>query len=207
MAVKVDLKKELSCYSARVAEFSVVRVPPLQYLMVDGRGDPNISAEYADAIAAVYPVAYRLKFASKRELGRDYVVMPLEAQWWAGDLAAFTTARDKAAWEWTVLNLVPEWLTRQDVEAAVASVAASSEPPAALGRIRFSTLDEGMAVQTLHVGSYDDEGPVLVRMHEEFIPSQGLRMTGKHHEVYFSDARRVEASKLRTLLRQPVKPA
>jgi len=202
--VKVDLKRELGCYSARVGEFSVVRMPRLQYLMVEGHGDPNTSVEYADAIAAIYPVAYRLKFTSKRERERDYVVMPLEAQWSAGDMAAFTSARDKSAWDWTLLNLVPDWLTRQDVDAALAVVGESANRPAAFDRIRFGVIDEGIAVQTLHIGPYDDEGPVLARMHDDFIPSQGLRPTGRHHEVYFSDARRAEPAKLRTLLRQPV---
>ncbi len=104
------------------------------------------------------------------------------------------------------MNLMPDWLTRADVDAAVMAVAASADPPGALGRIRFATMEEGTAVQTLHVGAYDDEEPVLARMHDEFLPSQGLRPIGRHHEVYFSDARRVEASKLRTLLRQPVAP-
>lgn len=205
--MKVDHKREIPAYRARKGVFRVVEVPPLQYLMVDGSGDPNTSSAYAEALEAIYPVAYALKFASKQELDRDYVVMPLEALWWADDMATFTSARDKSQWYWTMLNMVPDWLSQDDVERALAKASAKDDPSPALDHVRLETLDEGLCVQTLHVGSYDDEAPVLARMHDEFIPEQGLRMTGRHHEVYFSDARRVAPERLRTLLRQPVEPA
>ena len=98
---KPDLKRELDQYQAKRGEFRLLEVPPTQYLMVDGQGGPD-SAEFADAIAALFPVAYGLKFASKRELGRDHVVMPLEGLWWADDPRVFLT-RDKAAWDWTAM--------------------------------------------------------------------------------------------------------
>ncbi len=204
--MKVDHKKSLDSYRAKPGEFRLLEVPPRQYLMVDGRGDPNTAAEYADAIAALYPVAYTIKFASKRELGRDYVVPPLEALWWAPDMAAFTSARDKSRWEWTAMILVPDWITSDVVSAALAS-AAAKVPPASLDKVRLERLDEGRCVQTLHVGPYDDEAGVLAELHHDVIPSAGLRMTGKHHEIYLNDARRVEPSKLRTILRQPVTEA
>jgi hypothetical protein len=200
---KVDFKKEYDEYAARRGEMRVVEVRPTQYLMIDGHGDPNSSPAYAEALAALYPAAYKLKFASRQELGRDYVVMPLEALWWADDMAAFTTARDKSLWDWTAMIMVPDWITRDLYDAAIAKVAAK-DPPAALGRIRLETLHEGRCVQTLHVGSYDDEAAVLATMHDVFIPGHGLTMTGKHHEIYLSDPRRVEPAKLRTILRQPV---
>ena len=203
---KVDLKRELDSYRARHGEFRRVDVPPAQYLMVDGHGDPNTAQEYADAVAALYPVAYKLKFASKDELDRDYVVMPLEALWWASNMNAFTTARDKSTWDWTAMILVPDWITADMYDAAVAEVA-RKDPPACLEKMRLETLREGHCVQTLHVGSYDDETPVLAEMHHEFIPRAGLTMTGRHHEIYLSDPRRVQPSKLRTILRQPVVPA
>lgn len=201
--MKLDLKKELDSYRARTGEFRVVDVPAQQYLMVDGHGDPNSSQEYADALAALYPVAYKLKFASKVQLDRDYVVMPLEALWWADDMASYTSARDKTLWQWTAMILTPDWITDVHFDAAVAEVRRKASPDA-LGKVRLETLDEGTCVQTLHVGSYDDEAPVLAAMHDEFIPSAGFAMTGKHHEIYLSDPRRVEPAKLRTILRQPV---
>jgi hypothetical protein len=187
--VKVDLKKDVA-YRARVGEFRVLELPVRRYLAIDGHGDPNTEV-YRRAIEAMYPVAYRVKFASKAA-GRDYVVPPLEALWTADDPSLFTTRRDKSTWEWTLLTALPDWLTPPDVAAHLAD------------GIRVETLDEGLCVQTLHVGSYDDEGPVLARLHDEFIPEQGLRMTGRHHEIYLSDARRVAPERLRTILRQPV---
>jgi hypothetical protein len=202
--MKVDFKKTLDCYRARRHTFRVVDVAPLQYLMVDGHGDPNTAEDYAAAIEALYPVAYKLKFASKQDLAKDYVVMPLEALWWAADMAAFTTGRNKSEWDWTVMIMVPDWITRNMFDAATAKVGAVGDRPARPGKVRLETLREGLCVQTLHVGPYDAEAAVLARMHHDFIPSAGLRMTGKHHEIYFSDARRVEPAKLRTILRQPV---
>jgi hypothetical protein len=205
-ATKVDFKKSLDSYQARHLEFRVLDVPPLQYLAVDGHGDPNTAPEYADAIGALYPVAYKIKFASKQDLGRDYVVPPLEALWWADDMDAFTTARDKSRWSWTAMLMIPDWITSAMVDDAVARVAAKNRPTG-LDRVRVESLDEGRCVQTLHIGSYDDEAEVLAELHHDFIPGAGLRMTGRHHEIYLSDARKVEPAKLRTILRQPVGPA
>ena len=202
MVAKTDLKKTLDGYQARRGEFRVLEVPPLPYLMIDGHGDPNTAQEYADALAALYPVAYKLKFASKKD-GRDYVVPPLEALWWAADMEAFTQARDKSQWDWTAMIMTPDWITEQMFEKAIAAVGAKDRP-ASLDKVRWETLSEGTCVQTLHLGPYDDEGPVLEEMHERFIPEHGLRMTGKHHEIYLGDPRRVEPAKLRTILRQPV---
>ncbi len=203
--VKTDFKKTLDCYQARRGEFRFVDIAPTGYLMVDGHGDPNTSAEYADALGALYPVAYTLKFASKTGLDRDYVVPPLEALWWADDMAVFTSGRDKSQWDWTAMLMVPDWIGAGLVAEALATVA-ERKAPAALDNVRFELLDEGACVQTLHVGPYDDEAAVLAEMHEHVIPSRGCRMTGKHHEIYLSDPRRVEPARLRTLLRQPVRP-
>ena len=201
--MKVDFKKAIETYTARRGTFSIVTVPPMQFLMIEGHGDPNTSSAYADAIATIYPVAYTLKFFSKNDLDRDYVVMPLEALWWSGDMDAFTTVRDKSRWDWTLLNMVPDWITREHLDTASASVLRKGDAPA-LDALRLEPLDEGLCVQTLHIGSYDDEAPVLDAMHHAFIPAQSLLMTGKHHEIYLSDPRRTAADKLKTTLRQPV---
>jgi hypothetical protein len=201
--MKTDFKKTLDCYRARQGEFRLIEVPPLQYLMIDGHGDPNTSADYASAVATLYPVAYKLKFASKRELDRDYVVPPLEALWWASDMSAFTAARDKSQWHWTVMIMVPDWITRDVFDAAVDDPAVSRKATR-LADLRLEVLREGLCVQTFHVGSYDDETAVLEELHDRVIPAQGLRMTGTHHEIYLSDPRRVAPADLRTILRQPV---
>ena len=201
--MKTDFKKSLACYTARRGKFDIVDVPPLRYVMVDGRGDPNTEQSYADAISAVYPVAYALKFFSKNELGRDYVVMPLEALWWASNMDVFTAERDKSQWNWTVLNMVPDWIEQDMFDTAVAESTAKRHNSIDVD-LRMETLREGRCVQTLHVGSYDDEAEVLRRLHDEFIPAAGATMTGRHHEIYLSDPRRVDPAKLRTILRQPI---
>jgi hypothetical protein len=200
---KADLKKTIAAYTAPKGSFEVVDVPPLRYLMVDGQGDPNVAGDYRDAVAAIFGVAYTLKFLSKRELGRDYVVMPLEGLWWSDDMATFTTERDKSRWSWTMMSLVPEWIDDDHLERA-RRAAAEKADSAAVKLLRWEELSEGLCVQTLHLGSYDDEAPVLADMHERFIPGEGLRMRGRHHEIYLGDPRRTAPEKLRTILRQPV---
>lgn len=174
-------------------------MPELQYLMIDGRGDPN-SPAFGEAVAALYPVAYRLKFASKQMLDRDYVVMPLEGLWWAADRGAFTTARDKSRWNWTVMTMVPDWITRDMFTTATDQ--AGAKRPARLDDVRFETLREGTCVQALHVGAFDDEGPLIAKLHR-FISDHALTPAGQHHEIYLSDFRTVEAAQRRTIVRQP----
>jgi hypothetical protein len=176
----------------------------MQYLMIDGHGDPNTALAYAEALEALYAVAYKIKFLSKKELGKDYVVPPLEGLWWAEDMASFTTARDKSAWSWTMMIMQPSWISAGQFESAVQQVEAKKSL-LALPQLRLEMYDEGLSIQILHIGSYDDEGPVLEEMHHQFIPEQGLEMAGKHHEIYLSDARRTPPEKLKTVLRQPVR--
>lgn len=200
---KVDFKKTLAAYQARRDQFQIVEMPELQYVMIDGSGDPNTSPAFEEAITTLYPVAYALKFHSKRECGRDYVVPPLEGLWWADEMDVFTTARDKSQWNWTLMLMVPDWLDRALVTEEIEQVRAKKRPPR-LDDVRLESLVEARCVQTLHVGSFDDEAAVLARLHEEIIPGAGLRMVGKHHEIYLSDVRRVAPSRRRTILRQPV---
>nr|WP_245761795.1 GyrI-like domain-containing protein [Saccharopolyspora shandongensis] len=203
---KYDIKKvHRVLYSPPSKEFTVVDVPELRYLAVDGRGDPNTSAAYANAIEALYGVAYALKFASKKALGRDFVVGPLEGLWRADDPSVFITRR-KETWEWTMMISQPDWITDDMVRTAIDNVAKKKEN-AALGDIRLHTLVEGTCVQILHIGSYDDETPTLDRLHNHYLPDSGLTFNGDHHEIYLSDARRTAPTKLKTILRQPVKTA
>lgn len=205
MAEKTDFRKAMKAlYGPSVKQgLHLVAVPPMRFLMVDGEGDPNTALDYRDALETLYPLAYAIKFASKTELGRDYVVPPLEGLWWADDMKTFVT-REKGKWKWTMMLMVPEWIGPKMIDAAIAKVA-KKKAPKSLGKLRVEVLEEGRAAQVLHIGSYDDEGPVLKKMHREFIPAQGLTMAGKHHEIYLSDPRRVAAEKLRTVLRQPVR--
>ncbi|MBR8744391.1 GyrI-like domain-containing protein [Nocardiopsis sp. MG754419] len=203
MTNKTDFKKTLEHYSAPRDRFQVIDVPEHRYLMVDGHGDPNTAPAFAEAIEALYPVAYALKFASRRDLERDYVVPPLEGLWWSQDMDAFTTDRDKTRWDWTLMLMVPDWIDRDGFDGVVEGVR-KKKAPTRLDDVRWETLAEGRCVQTLHVGPFDDEADVLERLHDGFIPEQRLRMAGRHHEIYLSDFRKVAPEKRRTILRQPV---
>lgn len=201
--MKTDFKKSMSSYKAKKSKFAIIEVPTLRYLMIDGENGPD-SNDFLDAIQTLYPVAYKLKFMSKQDLGKDYVVPPLEALWWADDWRAFTSSFDKSKWQWTAMILTPDWITSEMFESALAIVAAKAKAEI-LDKLRVAELREEKVVQTMHVGPFDEEGPVLRKMHEKFIPENGLEMCGKHHEIYFSDFRKTAPEKLRTILRQPVK--
>jgi hypothetical protein len=201
---KVDFKKTYKELYAPPKEFVVVDVPEMQFLMVDGHGDPNVAQGYQDALEALYAVAYKIKFASKKQLARDYVVPPLEGLWWADDMATFSTARDKSQWDWTMMIMTPEWITAE-IFADTVEVVRKGKNPAGLDKVRLESYHEGRAVQILHIGSYDDEGPTLMKLHAEFLPENGYLENGKHHEIYLGDPRRVAPEKLKTILRQPVR--
>ena len=202
---KVDFKKTLkNLYRPSTSAFSLLEVPAMRFLMIDGRGDPNTDPAYQATVEALFSVAYTLKFMSKNGPGRDYVVPPLEGLWWADDMQSFTVGRDKSKWHWTMMIMVPDWLSVEMVGEAQAEAGKKKTLPA-LPMMRCESYEEGLSVQIMHVGSYDDEGPTLERLHSEFMPANNLAFNGKHHEIYLSDRRRVAPEKLRTILRQPVR--
>lgn len=199
---KLDFKKDQKELYAPGKDFQLVTVPPMQFLKVDGHGNPNTSRWYAQAVEALYATSYTLKFASKKQLGRDYVVGPLEGLWWADDMSAFTR-RAKDEWFWTLMIRQPDWLHAEHVAEAMQQAASKKDLPA-LPSLRHEPLDEGLCVQVMHVGPYDDEGPVLARLKDEFLPANNLKLAGHHHEIYLNDPRKTEPPKLKTILRQSV---
>ena len=202
---KIDFRAERKdLYAPSANEFSVVEVPPMEFAMVDGRGDPNTNETYREAVEALYSVSYAAKFGSKQALARDYVVGPLEGLWDSERMDSFLD-RSKDEWSWTMMIRQPEWLTDEVRDAAVAKAAKKNLP--GLERLRFERYDEGLSAQIMHIGSYDEEGPVLARLHDEFLPAKGFVETGRHHEIYIGDPRRSAPEKLRTVLRQPVRKA
>lgn len=200
-----DIKKDREgLYAPKRDDFHIIDVPEMGFLMVDGHGDPNTSAAYRHAVESLYAVSYAVRAVAKAGLSRAHTVGPLEGLWSAADPEVFRT-RDKGAWDWTMMIAQPDWITPGIVDEARAAV--RKKRPTALDLVRFERYDEGRSVQILHVGSYDDEGPTLARLHEEYLPANRLVPTGRHHEIYLSDPRRTEAARLRTILRQPVAPA
>ncbi|MEU6036241.1 GyrI-like domain-containing protein [Actinomadura sp. NPDC047616] len=200
-----DVKRERKeLYAPKNTAWALIEVPEQQFIAIDGQGDPNTSPTYAAAVEALYTVAYTLKFAAKRD-GQDFVVAPLEGLWWADDYEAFTV-RAKASWKWTMLISLPDWITKETIEEARAAAAAKKKLPAIAG-LRHHTLHEGLCAQILHVGSYDDEAPLLAHLHNDYVKANGLRLHGLHHEIYLSDPRRTRPEQLKTILRQPVRPS
>lgn len=201
---KVDFKKSLKhLYAPGKKAFEQVDVPAMQFLMVDGHGDPNTTPSYQEAVEALYAVAYKVKFISKKELGKDYTVPPLEGLWWAEDMDTFVS-RDKSEWDWTMMIMTPDWISAETFSTAVMDVRQSKDP-AALDLVRLQNYDEGLSVQIMHIGSYDDEAPTIARLHHQYLPENHLVENGKHHEIYLSDPRRTAPEKLKTILRQPVR--
>jgi hypothetical protein len=200
---KTDFKKTLKHLYNPPRRFVTVDVPEMQFLMVDGQGDPNTTQDYKDAIEALYAVAYKIKFMSKKGLEKDYTVPPLEGLWWAEDMETFIT-RNKSQWDWTMMIMTPDWISAEIFAEAVGQVRKTKDPTA-LDKVRLERYQEGLSVQIMHIGSYDNEGPVMSQMHSDFIPNNGYVENGKHHEIYLSDPRRVAPEKLKTVLRQPIK--
>jgi hypothetical protein len=200
---KIDLKKEMKhLYRPSKAKFTVVDVPEMDFLMIDGHGDPNTSPVYQAAVEALYGVAYAVKFMLKEDPEiDDYVVPPLEGLWWVEDMSQFSMD-DKDAWSWTMMVMQPTWVTPDLVEEARAEAGRKKDLPA-LSRLRFAPYHEGLSVQILYVGPYQEEGPTIARMHT-FAEEQGYTLRGKHHEIYLSDPRRTAPERLRTIIRQPI---
>ncbi|EDY81956.1 hypothetical protein VDG1235_1576 [Verrucomicrobiia bacterium DG1235] len=201
---KVDLKKDLKeLYRPSSKEVSVVEVLSMNFLMIDGIGDPNTSKDFERAMETLYPLAYGLKFMSKLgEVAKDFVVMPLEGLWWADDMSAFAEKR-RDEWKWTLMIMQPDFITREMFDEAVETVR-KKKSPALLDLARFESFDEGAAAQIMHIGPFDEEGPSVERIHAK-IEELGKKRALKHHEIYLSDPRRTAPEKLKTVLRQAMR--
>lgn len=202
MAEKIDLRKEWKhLYRPSKKEPVIVDVPSMNFLMIDGHGDPNTSQEFKDAAASLFPFAYAIKFAVKKAQGMNFSVMPLEGLWWVEDMSKFSVD-DKSAWDWTLMIMQPEYVTQALIEEIRPQVAAKKNPPS-LSKIRFEQYHEAQAVQIMHIGPYADEGPNIAWLHT-VAKEQGYELRGKHHEIYLSDANKTAPERLKTVLRQPI---
>jgi len=206
---KLDLKKDLKyLYNPSAKQVCVVDVPKMNFLMVDGIGDPGTSQAYQDAIGALYNVAYTLKFMLKLKVkpAVDYPVMPSEGLWWVAGVEQLTMEQlmgRRDAWQWTMMIMQPDVITPEHVARAIDEVRRKKDPPS-LDKIRFERLEEGACAQIMHVGPYAAERPTIERLHA-FILESGHGLRGKHHEIYLGDPRRTKPEKLKTVLRQPMR--
>jgi len=200
---KIDYKKELRhLYKASTKQVEIVDVPQMNFLMIDGKGDPNTSLEYKEAIEALYSLSYTVKFMIKKgESGIDYGVLPLEGLWWVEDMSQFSVEH-KEDWLWTMMIMQPDVVTAQLIPEAMEQVK-KKKNPAALSKIRFEAYDEGKAAQIMHIGPFSEEGPTIEKVHQ-FIEKKGCERKGKHHEIYLSDIRKAAPEKWKTIIRQPM---
>lgn len=180
----------------------MVTVPPLNFLMLDGQGDPNTAPAFAEAIEALFSLSYTLRFALKKE-GVIYSVGPLEGLWWSDDMSTFSVER-KADWNWTLMIVQPDAVTPERFAWARDEVT-RKKALTSVAKVRLERFDEGLCAQVMHVGPFSEEGPTIARLHE-FIHAQGYSFegAGKHHEIYLSDIRRGAPERWKTVIRQPV---
>ena len=204
--ITINLRQQYKhLYQPSAKQFSIVDVPPLNFLMIDGAGNPNTSQGYKDALEALYGLAYTLKFGVKQgkysTTKYDYPVMALEGLWWMDDMREFSLTR-KDEWKWTMMIMQPDIITPDQVEQARTDLIKKKNPVVA-SKIRFESYHEELSAQIMYFGPYADEGPTIQRLHE-FIAESGHQLRGKHHEIYLGDPRRTAPEKLKTVIRQPM---
>ena len=200
--VKIDLKKELKAlYVPSAKEVTLIDVPEMSFIMIDGQGSPE-SEQYQQAIGALYSIAYTIKFDKKKAGGTDFTVMALEGLWWADDYKDFDPETgDRNKWQWTMMIMQPDFIIAAEFKSAQ-EAAAKKKPNPSIAGVRFERFKEGKAVQIMHIGPYSAEAPNIQRMHQK-IKEIGGKLYGKHHEIYMSDPRRGDPAKIKTVLRQP----
>ncbi len=201
--IKIDFKKELKhLYNPSSKKVTIVDVSKMNFLKIDGVGDPNTTKEYKDTVEALFAVSYALKFMIKKGRAVDYGVMPLEGLWWIDGMSQFSIEH-KELWRWTSMIMQPEFVVEDLVNKALVQVE-EKKKLLALSKIRFESFYEGLSAQILHIGPYSAEGPTIEKLHR-FIKETDYQLRGKHHEVYLSDPRRSAPERMKTVIRQPIK--
>lgn len=207
-----DFKKEYKEFYMPKCKPEIVTVPKANYIAVRGEGDPNEDGgAYQAAIGVLYSVAYTLKMSYKTEHKIEgffeYVVPPLEGFWWQDGIAGVDYSK-KSAFHWISVIRLPDFVTEADLAWAVDT--ASKKKHIDCSSAEFLTVEEGLCVQILHVGSYDDE-PAAIAAMDAFLAENGyvndLSDTRLHHEIYLSDARKTAPEKLKTVIRHPIRKA
>lgn len=205
-----DFKKEYKEFYMPKNKPSIVTVPPMNYLAVRGHGDPNAEGgEYKEAIGLLYGIAFTIKMSKKgsRQIEGffDYVVPPLEGFWWQEGIQGVDYAH-KERFEWISVIRLPDFVTKADFDWAIEE--ASRKKKTDFSKVEFLQVDEGLCVQCMHIGSYDEE-PATVELMHQFMMEQGYELdindTRRHHEIYLSDARKVTPEKLKTVIRHPIR--
>ncbi len=197
---KINLKKIYAqCYGAK-EEVGLIEIPPLTYIGYEGIGAPY-SPAFQEAMTVLYGLVYTVKFQCKGE-GRDFVVMPLEGQWWSEIPEKFRET-EKDEWRWKVMIPVPDFVDGTLFERGRSALSQRKNPPG-LERAVLEVVADGLSAQFLYRGPYAKEGPYIERMHR-YIEDAGYRLRSRHREIYLNSPQRVTSEeKLRTIIRQPV---
>ncbi|TFH27170.1 MAG: hypothetical protein E4G98_06385 [Promethearchaeota archaeon] len=201
---KFDFKREFpELYKPSPKSITIVDVPVMKFLMIDRKGDPNSSVDYKQAVECLFALSYTLKMKviKKETPEMDYIVPPLEGLWFMDDMEKWSI-ENKEDWLWTMMIRIPDFVSKKQLDLAF-QITQESKNPVALPKLYISNYHEGTCVQLMHFGSYNSEGPNIAKMHR-YARDKGYQLTGKHHEIYLSDPRRVDPSKLKTVLRQPI---
>ncbi|UYP44875.1 hypothetical protein NEF87_001160 [Candidatus Lokiarchaeum ossiferum] len=183
---------------------TILEIPKMKFFMIDGKGDPNISKDYKNAISTLYAVSFTLKmYYKKQPEGQDYVVPPLEGLWYMKDMEKWTM-EEKRLWNWTMMIRIPDFIGEKYIQYASEQVALKKRDKAPLiDDIRVEIFDERKVVQILYFGPYDEEPPTIKRLHQ-YAKENNFHLRGHHHEIYLSDPRRTKPEKLKTVIRQPL---
>lgn len=208
----LDLKKDLKyLYAPSAKKVEIVQVPALQFAMIDGAiekgSEPGMSPSFAEATQALYSISYTLKFMLKKRKVNpiDYPVMALEGLWWVEDGIFDITIKDN--WFYTLMILTPDVITQEVFAEGIEQVRKKKGDSAYLPKLRLAHFEEGLCVQTMHIGPYATE-PATVESMRSFAQEHGYRdlvgSGGKHHEIYLGDPRKADPAKLKTVLRHPV---
>ncbi len=197
---KIDLKKTVKAAFTGRKQPEIVTIPPMKYVAVSGDGNPNSSEQFEQAVGVIYGMAYTMKFEAKK-LEKDFVVPPMEGQWWSEDMDDFMEAK-KDNWKWKVMVALPDFIDRDAFEKAREILKKKKNPPL-LERAELEEMEDGPSVQVQYVGPYAEEAATIAAMHH-FAEVQGYRLRGFHREVSLSDPRRTDPDKLKTIIRHPV---
>ena len=197
---KLDLKKvQKELFKVKEKEYKKVLCPKAKYIAIDGEGDPNNNPEYENIVGALYKMAYSIKMEYKKR-GLDFVVMPLAGQWWAEDMNSFKEGtRDK--WKWMMMIQIPDYIEENDIE-FFRNKFQDEEVGQYLNRLYSIEMDERLVFATLYIGAYRDEAETVKNLHDTII-NNGYKLHENHMEIYISDPRRVEESRLKTIILQP----
>ena len=201
---KLDYKKEFpDLYKPSLKEPTIIKIPKMMFFMIDGTGDPNTSEEYKEIVQLLYNISYALKMKviKKETPSKDYVVPPLEGLWYMPKMEEWSMD-EKDKWEWTMMIRIPDFVKDSQIKKAM-KILKETKNPSSFSKLRYEQYNEGICVQIMYLGPYDEEPPTIKKMHQ-FAEKNGYNLNGHHHEIYLSDPRRVEPERLKTILRQPI---